>query len=102
MDAEVTALRQQLVDTKKAHDATIRAFEMSQPDNKQNLGQKEIIEMRENYAREKKVLENELNSLKKSLNLQVLSPKKLYILMHISFTIHIKELFTPMENNKLL
>lgn len=71
LDAEVTALRQQLADTKKAHDATIKAFEMSQPDSKQNLGQKEIIEMRENYARERKVIENELISIKKSLNLQV-------------------------------
>lgn len=71
LEAELLATKQQLIDAKKAHDATIKAFEMSQTDTKSQISQKDILDMKEAHAKEKKQWENEFNQAKKAASLNI-------------------------------
>lgn len=62
---ELKDTKDQLFDIKKAHEATIKAFEMSLSENKSLITEKDILEMKENHLNEKKLLEQEILNLKK-------------------------------------
>ena len=65
-ESDLKDTKEQLTELKKAHEATIKAFEMMLSENKSLITEKDILDMKENHLNEKKLLELEIVNLKKA------------------------------------
>jgi len=65
-ESDLKDTKEQLLEIKKAHEATIKAFEMMLSENKSLITEKDILDMKENHLNEKKLFEQELLNMRKA------------------------------------
>ena len=98
MEMELNDTKSQLVETKKAQDATLKALEMHTTSGSK-VDRQQLLEMKEKHLQEKKQIESDFEFIRKKLQKEISESKD--IISHLELDMRVKESDWLKESNEI-